>query len=91
MANWSYSDGGQGQYRSLNSGYCGVRALVLAEGMAGRRLRNTFASLPRKGRLETASCLAGSSRKIMTPRLATLVMRGSPLLSLLGGKPGPVT
>jgi hypothetical protein len=33
MGSFKYNDGGQQEYRSLKSGYCGVRALVIATGM----------------------------------------------------------
>jgi len=33
MSNYKYNDGGQLAHRSLKSGYCGTRALVIATGM----------------------------------------------------------
>ena len=33
MDNFTFNDGGQSEHRSLSSGYCGVRALAIAEGM----------------------------------------------------------
>ena len=33
MKNYQFNDGGQSEHRSLNGGYCGVRALAIAEGM----------------------------------------------------------
>jgi len=63
MANWSYSDGGQAQYRSLNSGYCGVRALVLAEGMGWKEAEKHLREFTKKGKAGSGKLSGGIFKK----------------------------
>ena len=50
MENFNYNDGGQEAYRSLKSGYCGVRALVIATGMGWKEAEKHLRQFTNRGK-----------------------------------------
>ena len=50
MQTYQFNDGGQSQHRSLNSGYCAVRALVIAEGYDWKEAEKLLRHFTKTGR-----------------------------------------
>ena len=50
MQTYQFNDGGQSQHRSLKSGYCAVRALVIAEGYDWKEAEKLLRHFTKTGR-----------------------------------------
>ena len=72
MTNFVYNDGGQSNYRSLSSGYCGVRALVIATGMDWKDAEKHLRKFTKAGRAGNGRLSNGIFREDYSAALAAL-------------------
>lgn len=72
MTDFVYNDGGQSNYRSLSSGYCGVRALVIATGMNWKDAEKHLRKFTKTGRAGNGKLSNGIFREDYSKALAEL-------------------
>lgn len=83
MKNFQFNDGGQSEYRSLNSGYCGVRALVMATGMNWKDAEKHLRKFTKAGRAGNGKLSNGIFREDYSAALAALGWKWTPTKPLI--------
>jgi len=85
-SNFQFNDGGQSEYRSLNGGYCGVRALAIAEGMEWKAAEKHLRQYTNRGKAGNGRLSSGIYKEDYDAALKALGYRWMPAPKFDGRK-----
>ena len=86
MNNYQFNDGGQSEHRSLNGGYCGVRALAIAEGMEWKAAEKHLREYTKRGKAGNGRLSVGIYKEDMDAALRALGYKWRPAPKFDGRK-----
>ena len=86
MKTYQFNHGGQSEHRSLNGGYCGVRALAIAEGMDWKSAEKHLREYTKRGKAGNGRLSSGIYKEDMDAALRALGYQWRPAPQFEGRK-----